>query len=681
MKKKNLKNILTSTFIKFGLIPIIVISSIFISLYYNSSKFLIENNSKIMIEHVLREANEILQNNINLIENKFLDISRNILLIQNEHQLLFQEQNITLPNNIKFDFAPNKVFYQTTKDDTSLYYSSTTKIGDKERKKALLSYKMGTTFKSIVDNNPMIVAGYFNSWDNMNRYYPYIDEVFKLFGSSIEMKNHEFYYLADKKHNPSKNYVWTDTYLDPAGKGWMLSCIVPIYNNGFLEGVSGLDITIDKIIKHILNKKLLFNSKIILLDKKGKALAIPNNMKKLFKKCTDNILHYKDDIIRMTIDNQKYIIIKKVIPITQWNILIFIPRENVLHDIKEVQAKTNKAIYLIVVILFILLIIYSYIVYLNFKKENLNITIPIKKLTQQTILVGDGYEFIKIKESGIYEIDQLYHNFELMVNTLQSHKDKLTKINNTLEYRIEEQVRDALLKDKQIQKYSKHAQMGEMIGMIAHQWRQPLSAISSTSANISLRITLDTLDKDMLQVNINRIIEQCQQMSDTINTFMNFVKPSDKKREFKLVHSINNIIEIMGIQLIAHNIHIDRENIDEDITLIGYEDLLEQVIINLLANARDAFDELDINNKKIVISVKLKDNIPVIYIEDNAGGIDDKVKEKIFNPYFTTKEEGKGTGLGLYMSMDIMRKSFNGYISHKNIENGSIFSIVCGSLP
>ena len=678
IKKRYLKDILTTTFIKLGLLPIIVVSSIFIVSYYYGNLFLIQYNSKFIINHVLEESNQIIQNNIKDIENKLLNISKNALLLQTEHQALFKEQNITLPTNIKFQVAPNGVYYQTTKDKTSLYYSSTTKIGDKERYKALLSHKMDITLKSIVDNNHIIVASYFNSWDNMNRYYPYINNVYEQFGATIDIPKHEFYYLADKKHNPTKSYVWTDTYNDPAGKGWMLSCIVPIYNGEFLEGVTGIDITIENIIKHIIDKELPFDAKMLIVNGNDKKLASSNNLQKLSKRYSKKILNCTHSILNLTMNNKDYIIVKEIVPSTEWTILIFIEKDNILSDINTIQEKSNNLIFFSMLLLFILLLIYSYFIFKIFKKDSNNIIIPINQLTQQTILVNDGYNFISIKKSGIYEIDKLHDNFEIMINSLYSHKEKLEDINKTLEKRIKEQVDEALLKDKQIQKYSKHAQMGEMIGMIAHQWRQPLTAISATSSNILLRSSLGTLDNSMLQTTTARIVDQCQQMSDTINTFMNFVKPSNKKKEFKLYHSINDIIEIMGIQLVTHNIHIDREEINEDLTVVGYEDLIEQVIINILANARDAFDELDIDDKFIKISVKNHNKIPLITIEDNAGGIDNKVKDRIFNPYFTTKKEGKGTGLGLYMSLDIMRKSFNGDLIHKNTKNGSIFSIFCG---
>jgi len=235
-------------------------------------------------------------------------------------------------------------------------------------------------------------------------------------------------------------------------------------------------------------------------------------------------------------------------------------------------------------------------------------------------------------------------------------------------------------KDEQLLQQSKLAQMGDMVSMIAHQWRQPLNAISASGINLSLLSSMEMLDDKKVQENSAFIQEQTQKMSKTIDTFMNFVKPSKESKLFELLHSVESIIHIMGTQLVNHNIKVNIEVKKENISTVGYEDLLEQVIINILSNARDAFEELSLEGKFINIVIDEEDNVKFISIEDNAGGIPQEIQDKIFNPYFTTKEQGKGTGIGLYMSMDIMKKSFNGNIEYKASKNGSCFKIIVEGL-
>jgi len=268
----------------------------------------------------------------------------------------------------------------------------------------------------------------------------------------------------------------------------------------------------------------------------------------------------------------------------------------------------------------------------------------------------------------------------------------LTHMTNVIAREWQDRVDAEIQKNKEQEKQNfqknKLAQMGEMIGMIAHQWRQPLNAISATGINLSLLSSMNLLEPNKIQESSEFIQEQCQKMSSTIDTFMNFVKPAKESKAFKLTHTLDAIIQIMGTQLANHNITVNIDATNKNISMIGYEDLLEQVIINLLSNSRDAFDNVEVaalkdttsHNKFINITIDMQNNIPIISIEDNAGGVPHAIQDKIFNPYFTTKEQGKGTGIGLYMSMDIMKKSFDGDLKYKATECGSCFKIICGGV-
>ncbi len=255
---------------------------------------------------------------------------------------------------------------------------------------------------------------------------------------------------------------------------------------------------------------------------------------------------------------------------------------------------------------------------------------------------------------------------------------KLKNLNDTLELKIEEEVQKSSKKDRIMVQYSKQAQMGEMISMIAHQWRQPLNTISASAINLSLLDSMNILPEGKIQTDSKFIQNQCQKMSETINTFMNFAKPTTEMKEFKIVDSLDSIMLILQSQFKNHNITI-KIDMQEDISITAYKDLLEQVIINILSNARDAFDEQITDEKIVKIVVTKQNSIPIITIEDNAGGIPSKIQEKIFNPYFTTKEQGKGTGIGLYMSINIMKKSLQGDLQYIPIKNGSIFKLILGS--
>jgi len=269
---------------------------------------------------------------------------------------------------------------------------------------------------------------------------------------------------------------------------------------------------------------------------------------------------------------------------------------------------------------------------------------------------------------------------EMLKTVVHSYVDAQEKheYSKALQEKIDKQIEYIRSKDKILLQQSKQAQMGEMISMIAHQWRQPLNTISATAISLSLSSELDMLEKEKVKENTKIIQDQCQKMSSTINTFMSFVKPSKEQKPFRLLNSIESIMKIMSTQLINHNVKVNISSTNDNISVVGHEDLLEQVLINLLSNSRDAFENIEKADKYINITVTIADDKPIIIIEDNAGGIEESLKDKVFNPYFTTKEQGKGTGLGLYISKDIMKKSFHGGLSHISVPDGSIFKVMFG---
>jgi signal transduction histidine kinase len=212
--------------------------------------------------------------------------------------------------------------------------------------------------------------------------------------------------------------------------------------------------------------------------------------------------------------------------------------------------------------------------------------------------------------------------------------------------------------------------MGEMLSMIAHQWRQPLSAISATSGSISLKARRDKLDKDAVMELANNITNYAQHLSSTIDDFRNFFKDKKDKESITLGEVVASTLSIVSMSLSNANIKI-LTNLNSDTPIQTYTNELKQVVLNIIKNAQDALIEKDIQNPYIKIDV---DNT-TIKISDNAGGIPENIIDKIFNPYFSTKTKKDGTGLGLYMSKTIIEEHCGGKIGVENDKNGAVFTI------
>ena len=244
----------------------------------------------------------------------------------------------------------------------------------------------------------------------------------------------------------------------------------------------------------------------------------------------------------------------------------------------------------------------------------------------------------------------------------------------TKEYNQQQNIK---IQEKLLHEQEKLASMGEMIGNIAHQWRQPLSVISTSTSGMQIEKEMDTLSDEKFYKYTDGILKNTEFLSKTIDTFRNYIKEKKELKEVVLQDRIRSAVDIIEAAFINNHIKLIND-IDRcepiNITMVVGE--LSQVIINLLNNAKDILLEQNIDDPTVKILLEKCDNNAVITIEDNGGGIPEDILPKIFDPYFTTKHQSQGTGLGLHMSKDIIEKHLNGRIYAQNNNNGATFTII-----
>jgi len=238
--------------------------------------------------------------------------------------------------------------------------------------------------------------------------------------------------------------------------------------------------------------------------------------------------------------------------------------------------------------------------------------------------------------------------------------------------------------DERLIHQSRLAQMGEMISMIAHQWRQPLSAISSVAIDMKMQIELETFnlskeeDKKLMFAyflkSIDNIDTYLKNLTHTIDDFRNFYKPNKESIQSSLEVPLNISLKIIKQSLLNQNIEFD-ESLSSAKEIEMYSNELVQVFLNIIKNSEDNFIEKNIKNPKLSLILRDTYRGNIIEISDNGGGISKEILDKIFNPYFSTKNEKNGTGLGLYMSKMIIEEHHHGKLSVKNIKDGVCFSI------
>ncbi len=254
-------------------------------------------------------------------------------------------------------------------------------------------------------------------------------------------------------------------------------------------------------------------------------------------------------------------------------------------------------------------------------------------------------------------------------------EQSLRDLNLSLKERIEVEVEKNKEQQLIMMQQSRHAQMGEMISMIAHQWRQPLNNLSMIIQGAALKHQLGKFNDELMTKLSADAQKQIMQMSQTIDDFRYFFKPDKIEKEFSINTTILHILGLLKPILKQKNITIETY-FENDVIIKGFSNELGQALINILNNAKDALVENNsCRDKLITIVLKKEIGNVIIMIEDNAGGIKDDIIAHIFDPYFSTKEKKNGTGLGLYMSKNIIEEHCHGRISVENGNNGAIFKI------
>ena len=327
----------------------------------------------------------------------------------------------------------------------------------------------------------------------------------------------------------------------------------------------------------------------------------------------------------------------------------------------------------------------AYEVLTGFKKEELyskscldqtiQSMVPMTKEVLALVLKNGFYKnFHKSCMTREQEIIEVIIDLVLMPNKEQI----LVAVKDvTLENRLK---REKIIQEHHLLQQSRFAQMGEMISMIAHQWRQPLSSISAAASNLKIRLELNRFNletesgrKNMklyFNERIDNINNYVQGLSTTIDDFRNFYKPNKHSVKVTLAHVVDKALTILEASLDNSDIEIIYEY-NEKVKFELYDNEMMQVILNILKNAQDNFIERKTQEKKIRIITEKNS----IMICDNGGGIDKDIIEKVFDPYFSTKDEKNGTGIGLYMSKIIVEEHHHGTLTVHNTDNGVCFTI------
>ncbi len=366
-----------------------------------------------------------------------------------------------------------------------------------------------------------------------------------------------------------------------------------------------------------------------------------------------NISHKKDQVLKINVINN---IDKKIVLIN--TILSQIKENNNKDDFTKLYLEINA----------INIYITSLINY------DLSLAIKEKIETQQVfniIIIGSVISIILVFIFSIALSMILINNFKnlhkiLEVN-IENKTKELKKLNNSLEKRVIQEVTNNRKKDIIMFQQAKLASLGEMLNNIAHQWRQPLSSIIMIIQGFQTKMSMGKLTHEYMETKVQDALLLANNMSNTLDDFKNFFSPDKAKSVFYLHDCAEHAVELSKYLLDKQKICLKLE-IRCDIELNTYYNELSHVFLNIISNSKDALATTTIKHDKMIkIIISKYKEYAVIHFIDNGGGIDENIIEQIFEPYYTTKYKSAGTGIGLYMSKQIIEKHMNGFISCKNI--------------
>jgi len=432
----------------------------------------------------------------------------------------------------------------------------------------------------------------------------------------------------------------------------------------FFDNINNIDLTNSKDFINYKDKTYIIESNLNLLDYKNNISA-----KLLFASEINNF------------DNRNYILLITFIFTTIFFLILFFIINKIMNrfiNIQEMQTKQIKAIFEGSSSLLVLSngkeVIDANQDFINKNEcicnrfEDYDEKEYIRKKMQDDI---DWIDYILLHKDKTHKVVMLKngieHHFTIQIN-------KVSIDNNTLYVIDFNDITNDVIQKKELKKQSdiiinqtKMAALGEMIGNIAHQWRQPLCTISACASGMQLQKDYDLLTDELFQESCELITENTEYLSQTIDTFRDFIKGENKKELFNLKNELNKTINLLQGLITNHNINIV-VNISEDIEINTTKNELTQCLVNIFNNAKDILNDRKVEEKYIFIDNKLNDKDIEIIIKDNAGGIEEDVLPKIFEPYFTTKHKSQGTGLGLNMTYNLIVNGMGGYIKAKNVE-------------
>ncbi|MBD0785544.1 histidine kinase [Vibrio sp. Y2-5] len=658
--------------VKTGIIPLILVELLLVTIYLISNHFISSDNMDYIHSQVNNELYITSSIESDLVRERISSVSRLAEIYRNETQRVLAEE--LRPDEVDMSnlaFSDNGVLY--TKQDhggAASFYSSYTKKTDKDLDRIFKLAKLDPLMKEIKRSDPFIAAVYFNSWDSYNHIYPWFHTL-EQYPADMNIPEYNFYYLATDEYNPERKVVWTEVYIDPAGQGWMTSAIAPVYNGDKLEGVIGIDITVDTIVNNIQNLIVPWNGYAILANSEGTIMALPPkgeqdlNIKELkqhnyksavtqemfkpedfnlFKRADTKALEPQFDgqnqgLTKLVLNNENKLVSWVTIPETNWKVLFVVDENEMYRESMALKEKYQGIGYIMIFGLigfYILFLAYTWMVS---KRMSEAIAAPLSQIRNMFHKMSSGNFDVSHEQFNLKELNDTAKATIIMGG-------RLGKLTNEL-------------KTAKIEAEEANIAKSQFISNISHEIRTPMNSILALS-DMLLANTVNNEQRDSLV----RIKKSGEHLLLVINDVLDLSKIESghlniEKIPFNIYSIAQDVYELCEAKVSTKGLglHVDvEENIP---TLLGDPLRIKQVLLNFVANAAKFTAQGSISVTIHVVSTSGDQTKLRIEVNDTGIGLTDEEQLKIFESFqqadtSTTRKYG-GTGLGLTISRSIAK--------------------------
>jgi signal transduction histidine kinase len=696
-----LKRYISQRFFKAALLPLLVIELALIIVYFAVNTYNAFQTKQTLEEISKSHLQEITAGQAAGINAQLHSVTSLAYVLQHETELFFNRPDLFVrtEDTTNYDFAQNGVYYKLKNNGgCSLYYSSLYPVRDAEKKKAVESESLDPVYRNIYESNRNIVAVYLNTYDSMNRYYPFIEDCYSQYPADMNIPEYNFYYLADAIHNPERKPIWTDAYLDPAGKGWMMSCIVPIYKGEFLEGVAGVDVTINEFINNLLALSLPWNAKAFLVDSNGTIMAMPQeaaavfglqelhkyvytnkvykdtfkpnefNLKNIRKEIAEpvtNLMDKQKGVERLNIGSASYFLTQTTVDETGWKLFIIADRNIIITPVITLIKNFEIVGYLAIGLMVLFYLTFFAYLFRHTTKISSELAYPVEAIVKASCKISKGDYNAMFTPSKITEMELLSFSFTEMANDLKNLHSNL----------------ESVVAERTLQLEMVNQELKNFVYVASHDLREPLRKIT-IFADILKNSLKDKVD-DSEAENLRYMVDGAERMKKMIDGLLIYSRVSTQPHPFQKI-DLNEIISQISKFELA--VLIEEKNVLIEVPnplpmVLGDTSQMTQLMQNLIANGIKYQKK---GNKPIIkiTSKPAAEGMVQVEVTDNGIGIKPEYYSAVFGMFKRLhSKEYEGTGIGLATCKKIVERH-NGQIGvESQPEAGSTFWFTIAQVP